>query len=164
LGKEGTGIAEGLHAEVGKNIMKKLNTAQKYIIEQLEDQVETGTMSITDLNSIKGAIERTVQDIDTDWRTADTEANQILQSVSSLVYASKKTFFTQPFGKRTENQQVETKKTQEEKGKVYDLEEERAKRQSTSPPEKPTQSQEQKQPKQETKPQPKTEAPTRKAA
>ena len=92
LGKEGKGIAEGLHAEAGKNIMKKLNTAQKYIIDYLEEQANarTGIVSADELNSIRGAIERAIQDIDTDWRTADTEANQILQSVSSLVYAAQK--------------------------------------------------------------------------
>jgi flagellin-specific chaperone FliS len=79
--KEGTGIEEGLHAEVGKIIMKKLNTAQKYLIEQLENNA-----SKEDIDAIKSAIERAQQDIETDWRTAAAEANSILQSVSSLVY------------------------------------------------------------------------------
>ncbi len=90
--KEGAGIKEGLHAEAGKIIMKKLNTAQKYIIEYLEEaaNARTGVVSVDDLNNIRGAIERAIQDIDTDWRTADNEANQILQSISSLVYAAQK--------------------------------------------------------------------------
>ncbi len=87
LSKEGTGIIEGLHAEVGKIIMKKLNTAQKYIIEELEQNKQVNTQ---DIDTLKSAIERAIQDIETDWRTADSEANSILQSVSSMVYAAQK--------------------------------------------------------------------------
>ncbi len=81
LHKEGAGIEEGLHAEVGRIIMKKLNTAQKYLIEELEKNANH-----ENIETIKSAIERTIQDIETDWRTAANEANSILQSVSSLVY------------------------------------------------------------------------------
>ncbi len=83
LAKEGSGITEGLHAEVGKIIMKKLNTAQKYVIETLEQENQIPKEQI---EQIKSAVDNAMQTIDTDWQGANTMADSILQSVSSLVY------------------------------------------------------------------------------
>lgn len=86
MAKEGAGMRKGLHAEISKIIMKKLNTAQKYIIEILEQ----GQLPKEQIEQIKSAIENTIQTIDTEWQTANATADSILQSVSSLVYQTQK--------------------------------------------------------------------------
>ncbi len=84
----GTGIGDGLAAEVKQIIQNKLTRAQQQVMTTLQKEVEMGTGKIhqQDIAAVTAAIQRALSELETDWKQADQDANQILQSVSSLVY------------------------------------------------------------------------------
>ncbi len=86
--EDGCVLKDDLFAEVRQYIMEKLSRAQQYIITTLQKEVQIGTGKILqqDINTLTGAIQKATRDIETDWRMADKEANQILQTVSSIMY------------------------------------------------------------------------------
>ncbi len=84
----GAGIREGLAAEVKQLIQAKLTRAQQQVMTTLQKEVELGTGKIhqQDIATISAALSRALSELETDWKQADVDANQILHSVSSLVY------------------------------------------------------------------------------
>ncbi|MBI5002159.1 hypothetical protein HZC31_02140 [Candidatus Woesearchaeota archaeon] len=84
----GAGIREGLAAEVKQIIQTKLSRAQQHVMTTLQKEVQLGTGKIhqQDIAAVSTAIQRALEELETDWKQADTDANQILHSVSSLVY------------------------------------------------------------------------------
>ncbi len=84
----GAGIREGLAAEVKQIIQNKLSRAQQQVMTTLQKEVELGTGKIhqQDIAAVTAAIQRALGELETDWKQADLDANQILHSVSSLVY------------------------------------------------------------------------------
>ena len=86
--KEGKLVKDDLFMQVQQTIMGKLSRAQQYIITTLQKEVDAGTGKLhqQDIATLSNAIQQATRDIETDWRLADSEANQILHSVSSLVY------------------------------------------------------------------------------
>ncbi len=84
----GAGIREGLAAEVKQLIQAKLTRAQQHVMTTLQKEVQLGTGKIhqQDIAAVTAAIQRALGELETDWKQADQDANQILHSVSSLVY------------------------------------------------------------------------------
>lgn len=84
----GAGIRDGLAAEVRQLIQTKLTRAQQQVMTALQKEVELGTGKIhqQDISIVTAAIQRALGELETDWKQADADANQILHSVSSLVY------------------------------------------------------------------------------
>ena len=84
----GAGIREGLAAEVKQIIQAKLTRAQQQVMTTLQKEVQPGTGKIhqQDIAAVTAAIQRALSELETDWKQADQDANQILHSVSSLVY------------------------------------------------------------------------------
>lgn len=84
----GAGIRDGLAAEVRQLIQTKLTRAQQQVMTTLQKEVELGTGKIhqQDISIVTAAIQRALGELETDWKQADADANQILHSVSSLVY------------------------------------------------------------------------------
>lgn len=79
--KEGTGIRESLFGEVKQSIQAKLNQAQQHLIETLEKEAEQGTFQKETIDTIRAAIGQAQGELETDWKQADADANQILASV-----------------------------------------------------------------------------------
>src|SRR3989344_5155885 len=77
--KEGRLVKEDLFAQVRQTIMEKLSRAQQYIITTLQKEVDAGTGKLhqQDIATLSNAIQQATRDIETDWRLADSEANQI---------------------------------------------------------------------------------------
>lgn len=86
--REGKLVKEELFGQVQQTITGKLSRAQQYIITTLQKEVDAGSGKLhqQDIATLSNAIQQATRDIETDWRLADSEANQILHSVSSLVY------------------------------------------------------------------------------
>ncbi len=86
--KEGKLVKEDLFGQVQQTILAKLSKAQQYIITTLQKEADAGTGKLhqQDITTLSNAIQQATRDIETDWHLADSEANQILHSVSSLVY------------------------------------------------------------------------------
>jgi len=84
----GAGIREGLAAEVKQIIQAKITSAQQQVMTTLQKEVQQGTGKIhqQDIAAVTAAIQRALGELETDWKQADQDANQILRSVSSLVY------------------------------------------------------------------------------
>lgn len=84
----GAGIQEGLAAEVKQLVQNKLSRAQQQVMTTLQKEVQLGTGKIhqQDIAAVSAAIQRALEELETDWKQADADANQILHTVSSLVY------------------------------------------------------------------------------
>ena len=94
----GAGIREGLAAEVKQIIQAKLSRAQQQVMSTLQKEVQLGTGKIhqQDIAAVTAAIQRALGELETDWKQADQDANQILHSVSSLVYQVQQESPTKP--------------------------------------------------------------------
>jgi hypothetical protein len=88
IGEDGKIVKDDLFGKVQQTILAKLSRAQQYIITTLQKEVDAGTGKLhqQDITTLSNAIQQATRDIETDWHLADSEANQILHSVSSLVY------------------------------------------------------------------------------
>ena len=94
----GAGIRDGLAAEVKQIIQAKLSRAQQQVMTTLQKEVQLGTGKIhqQDIAAVTAAIQRALGELETDWKQADQDANQILHSVSSLVYQIQQESPTEP--------------------------------------------------------------------
>lgn len=82
--KEGKGFRESLFGEVKQIIQGKLNQAQQHLIETLEKEAEQGTFQKETIDTIRAAIGQAQGELETDWKQADADANQILASVQTV--------------------------------------------------------------------------------